>query len=119
MKRTKPLTVIFFKEPLTGNQPVKDFLKDLEKEDRSTVGHDLWFLQRNWPIGKPYVDNLGNGLWELRSDLSNRIIRIIFVVKQDRIIALNAFIKKTQKTPPNEIALALRRLKNVKTKEDL
>lgn len=113
MQRTKPLEVVFFQEPITGNEPVKDWFKSLDKEDKKTIGHDLWFLQNNWPIGKPYVDSLGKALWELRSNLDNRIARIIFVVKRDKIIALHAFIKKTQKTPSNDIAIALRRLKDV------
>jgi len=113
MKRIIPLAVVFFKEPVTGNEPVKEWFKLLEKKDRKLMGHDLLFLQENWPIGKPYVDSLGKGLWELRSKLSNRIARVIFVAKNNKIIALHAFIKKTQKTPPNEIAIALKRLKEV------
>lgn len=114
MERTSPLEVVFFKEPLTGNEPVKVWIKELDIVDKKIIGHDLRFLQENWPIGKPYVDNLGKGLWELRSNLVNRIARVLFVVKRDKIIALHAFIKKTQKTPPNEIAIALKRLKDVK-----
>lgn len=113
MQRIAPLEVVFFKEPLTGNEPVKTWIKELDLEDKKSIGHDLRFLQENWPIGKPYVDNLGKGLWELRSNLTNRIARVLFVVKRDKIIALHAFIKKTQKTPPNEIAIALRRLKDI------
>jgi phage-related protein len=113
MERTTPLVLVFFQEPVTGREPVKEWIKELNKDDRKTMGHDLMFLQNNWPIGKPYVDNLGKGLWELRSSFDNRIARVLFVVKRDKIIALHAFIKKTQKTPPNEIAIALRRLKDV------
>ena len=70
-------------------------------------------MQYNWPLGMPLVKHLGQGLWELRSTLSNRIARIIFVVKHDKIIVLHAFVKKTQKIPKNEIEIALRRLKKI------
>lgn len=81
MKRTTTLEVVFFKEPETENQPVKEWIKKLDKDDQKIIGHDLWFLQENWPIGKPYVDNLAKNLWELRSKLNNRIARVIFSVK--------------------------------------
>lgn len=113
MQRKIPLTFVLFEEPITGNEPVRDWFKSLDKADRKIIGHDVLFLQYNWPIGKPHVDNLGKGLWELRSKLSNTIARVIFIVRRDKIIALHAFIKKTPKTPPSEIKIALKRSKEV------
>jgi phage-related protein len=56
----------------------------------------------------PLCRSLGHGLWEVRSDLpSQRIARILFCVVGERIVALHGFIKKTQKTPPADLALAL------------
>lgn len=67
-------------------------------------------VQYRWPIGMPLCRSLGEGLWEVRSDLpSNRIARMIFCVAADRIIALHGFIKKTQKTPADDLALARKR----------
>jgi phage-related protein len=55
---------------------------------------------REWP----------DGLWEVRSSLpSNRIARVLFSVQQERIVVLHGFIKKTQKTPPDDLALARKR----------
>jgi phage-related protein len=52
----------------------------------------------------------GNGLWEVRSDLSsNRIGRVIFCMGEGHMILLHGFIKKTQKTPQQDIDLALKR----------
>jgi phage-related protein len=49
-------------------------------------------------------------LWEVRSDLAgNRIARVLFSVQQDRIVVLHGFIKKTRKTPADDLALARRR----------
>jgi phage-related protein len=51
---------------------------------------------------------------ELRSRLtSNRIARVVFFVAEGRIGLVHGFIKKTQKTPPAEIALARRRMKEM------
>jgi phage-related protein len=49
-------------------------------------------------------------MWEVRSTLpSSRIARVLFSVQQGRIVALHGFIKKTQKTPAVDLALARRR----------
>jgi hypothetical protein len=60
--------------------------------------------------GMPLCRALGDGLWEVRTSLpSNRIARVLFSVRQGRILVLHGFIKKTQKTPPDDLALARRR----------
>lgn len=55
-----------------------------------------------------------NGLWEVRSSLpSQRIARVIFAFDAGEIVLLHGFIKKTQKTPRDDIELALKRLKEM------
>ena len=49
-------------------------------------------------------------MWEVRTSLpSHRIARVFFCVVQDRIVVLHGFIKKTQKTPEDELTLARKR----------
>jgi len=58
----------------------------------------------------PLCRPMGDGLWELRSDLpSNRIARVMFSTPDGKILLLHAFIKKTQKTLDDDLALARRR----------
>jgi phage-related protein len=58
----------------------------------------------------PLCRTLGDGLWEVRSDLAgNRIARVLFSVQQGRILVLHGFIKKTRKTPDDDLALARKR----------
>jgi phage-related protein len=58
----------------------------------------------------PLCRSLGEGLWEVRSDLpSHRIARVLFSVVRGKIVVLHGFIKKTQRTPGEDIALARRR----------
>lgn len=65
-------------------------------------------------IGMPYVKALGNGLFEIRAQGKEGIGRAIFcVLPGRRITILNGFIKKTQKTPTQEIALSTRRMREV------
>lgn len=67
-----------------------------------------------WPLGLPLCRSLGDGLWEVRSSLAGgRIARVIFAFDDGTIVLLNGFIKKTRKTPPAEIDLALKRLKEM------
>jgi len=59
------------------------------------------------------VKNLGSGLWEVRSTLPNGIARVIFVMRESQMILIHGFIKKTQKTPLQDIDVAKRRAKNL------
>lgn len=71
------------------------------------IGTDLSRLQWGWPVGRPLAAPLGDGLFELRSALpTDRIARILFCFSAERIVTLHAFIKKTQKTPRQDLALA-------------
>jgi phage-related protein len=104
--RTFP--AVFFQTE-TGREPVREWLKDLPKDERRIIGEDIMTVQFCWPLGMPLVDNLGSGIWEIRSRLANRIARTLFFVHQGEIILLHGFIKKTKKTPNEDRALALRR----------
>ena len=108
MKAERPLKVVFFKTE-TGNEPVREWLKALSKEDCKVMGTDILTVQYAWPVGKPLVGNLGDGLWEVRSRLSNRISRILFAMVDQEIVRLHGFIKKQQKTPTDELDLARKR----------
>lgn len=66
-------------------------------------------------VGMPHVKPLGQGLFEIRIKAKEGIGRAIFcTIKGKVVIVLNDFIKKTQKTPPSEIALAKKRMAEVK-----
>jgi len=71
-------------------------------------------VQFGWPIGMPLVRSLKDGLWEVRSSLpSQRIARVLLCFHDDMLIVLHGFIKKTQKTPPSDLELAKRRMREV------
>ncbi|MBS0636742.1 MAG: type II toxin-antitoxin system RelE/ParE family toxin [Verrucomicrobia bacterium] len=104
--------VSFYSES-NGNEPVRKWLKSLEKEVRSIIGRDICTVQQGWPLGMPLVDSLGSGLWEVRTVIPNGIARVLFVMKDGHMVLLHGFIKKTNKTPPQDRATALRRAKNI------
>ena len=62
-------------------------------------------VQFGWPIGRPLVRSLKDGLWEVRSSLpSHRIARLILCFHDQMLVVLHGFIKKTQKTPTDDLA---------------
>ena len=108
MKAGRPLKVVFFKTQ-TGHEPVRQWLKDLPKEDCKAIGTDILTVQYAWPVGKPLVDNLGDGIWEVRSRLSNRIARTLFAVVDQESVLLHGCIKKQQRIPQDDLELAKKR----------
>jgi phage-related protein len=112
----KPKLPLVFFRTAAGAEPVREWLRELPAADRRAIGLDLLRVQYLWPIGKPLCDHIGGGVWEVRIDLGgNRIARVLFCVVGGEIVALNGFIKKTQKTPPREIDLAKKRMKEYGT----
>jgi len=99
----------------SGREPVREWLKSLEMEDRKTIGADIKDVEFSWPIGMPLVRYLGNELWEVRSSLARgRIARVVFCVEQGFMVLLHGFMKKSQKTPQQDIDLALKRKKGTR-----
>ena len=111
---SKKIIVVFYRTE-SGNEPVREWLLSLDREDKKTIGVDVKTVEYGWPIGMPVCRPLGKGLYEVRSNISHkRIARVIFTIIDQTMILLNGFVKKTQKTPKEEIALALKRLKEIK-----
>jgi phage-related protein len=107
-------TPLHFYKSSGGNEPVREWLKDLDEPDRHAIGQDLMRAQWRWPVGMPLCRPMGNGLWEIRTDLpSNRIARVLVCLHKGRLVALHGFIKKSQKTPDDELALAKKRQKEL------
>ena len=108
-KTPRKIPVVFYRTG-GGSELVRDWLRSLDESDRNAIGLDLMRVQFRWPVGMPLCRAMGDGLWEVRTSLpSNRIARVLFCVVRDRIVILHGFIKKTQKTPDQELTLARKR----------
>ena len=111
--RSKKLPAFFYESAL-GNRPVREWILGLSLADRKLVGRDIQKVEFGWPLGMPYCRSLGNGLWEVRSDLTDgKIGRVIFCVARERMVLLHSFVKKTQKAPAQDLSLARKRMKEV------
>jgi phage-related protein len=113
-KASPPEVPVRFYRSETGNEPVREWLRGLDEGDRRAIGLDLMRVQFGWPIGMPLVRSLKDGLWEVRSSLpSRRIARLVLCFHDKTLIVLHGFIKKTQKTPADDLTLARRRMTEV------
>ena len=105
--RLTEISVVFYCTS-GGAEPVLEWLRSLPAEDRRAIGTDLATVQFGWPIGMPLCRPLGDRLWEVRSSLPSRRI-----AREGRIGVVHGFIKKTQKTPADDLDLARRRMKEM------
>lgn len=92
---------------------MRDWLRSLSAKDKKLIGEDIKTVQWGWPLGMPLVRSLGDGLWEVRTDLPKRIARVIFCMRDKKIMLLHGFIKKQPKTPKEDIRLAKRRMTQI------
>lgn len=108
------LTVKFFKNQ-SGTEPVRDWLMELSKADRKSIGEEIKTVQLGWPLGMPLVRKLAPNLWEIRIGLANRIARVLFTIDDGVMVLLHGFIKKSQAIPKEDLDVAKARLKQVRS----
>ena len=103
------LIVVFYRAE-SGNEPVREWLKKLSREDKRKIGEEIKTAQLGWPLGMPLIRKIQKDLWEVRTTLDSGIARVFFTVDGEHMILLHGFIKKSQKTPQHEFKTALVRL---------
>ena len=93
-----------------GKKPVEVFLDSLDENMRAKAIASLTILSEYGNmLREPYSKPIGKGLFELRIKFASDITRIFYFFYVDnKIILTNGFVKKTQKTPPNEIKRAIK-----------
>ncbi|MEP7137092.1 MAG: type II toxin-antitoxin system RelE/ParE family toxin [Chloroflexota bacterium] len=109
-EQNEPILAVVFYRTDAGNEPVREWLKSLSREDKKTIGEDIKTAQFGWPLGMPLIRKLERGLWEVRSNINQGIARVLFTVDGNTMILLHGFIKKSQKTPLTDLNTARRRL---------
>lgn len=103
-------TVQFYRLP-NGNSPVEDFLDSLPGKQAQKVLWVLQLVEELDTVPRQYFKKLvdSEGIWEVRIQFGSDIFRLLGFLDGGALIVLtNGFAKKTQKTPPQEIALAIR-----------
>ena len=94
----------------SGRRPVRDFLQSLSDEDAAEV---IAAMAEVRELGLQAARKIRGDIWEVRADGNHVIHRVLFALEGQWgfiLLGLAGFTKKTQRTPPDVIALAERRL---------
>jgi len=112
--------IIFFKLK-SGKSPVLEFLNKLTPKQKKKTAFVLSLIEDLPTIPKEYFKKMRgtDDLWEIRVQSGNNIFRILGFIHGKNLIILNhAFVKKTQKTPKNEIRIAKQRKQQYLKEQD-
>ena len=107
-------TIQFYRLP-NGDSPVEEFLDSLTGKQAQKVLWVLRLVEELEVIPRQYFKKLVNreSLWEVRVQFGRDIFRLLgFFANGTLLVLTNGFVKKTQKTPTQEIALAICRKKD-------
>ena len=90
-----------------GTFPAEEFILSLDSKMQAKMFRELDLLETfGNQLREPNSKPLGDGIYEIRAKVASDITRVLyFFVVNKKIILTNGFVKKTQKTPDNEIAL--------------
>jgi phage-related protein len=104
---------IIFCESDFGDKPVEEFVASLDAAVRAKVVRTLELLRTQQIVPSKFWKKLsGLDLWEVRVEYAGNIYRVLAVwAKNNRVILLHAFQKKSQKTPRQDMEIALQRQK--------
>ncbi len=104
---------IDFYQDSQGNIPVQDFIWRQSAKVKTKILRYIDLLQDfGLSLGQPYIEKLaGSDVWELRIRHSSNYYRILYFASSGRrFVLLHAFLKKTAKTPKNELEIAQNRI---------
>lgn len=102
-----------------GKSPAEDFLDSLDDKTLAKVYRYIEKLESTGSLPFPHARKMKNcnGLWELRVLSPKGGVRVFYIYyERNKIVLVNGFIKKSQKTPKREINKALELLKKAGVK---
>ncbi len=96
-----------------GDYPVRDFILEQDHKTHARIILSIELLRDNGPFLKPpHIKKLRPDLYELRI-LGPNPVRIFYTIYENEYFLLHAFKKKSQRTPPREMNLAVERLNEI------
>jgi len=106
--------VIFYRKK--NKNPIMDFILSLDEDFQLDIFALLKKLESD-PFSLSSLSKKIKGiknLFEIRVKGKNRIVRFFYCFKKNQIIiVLHGFIKKSQKTPLKELSIAIKRKKEI------
>lgn len=108
--------VYYYQSGSTRRVPVLEYIQKVPVKDRAKITVYIAFLRdRGGRLDEPYSRYIRSGIRELRIEFTRNRHRIFYItVEEKRIILLHAFLKKTPKTPEQEITRALNNFEDYK-----
>lgn len=106
--------LIEYYEDSRGRKPVEKYIDSLESSKQTNI-FKVFNLIKEFGIelGQPYLKPIRGKIWEMKPG-SSRILYFVHTGK--KFVLLHGFTKKTRKTPPKEIRLAVKRKKDYEQK---
>ena len=103
-----------------GTSPVEEFLENLPSNLQAKTLYEIDLLMEfGIKLKEPHVKNIGDGIWELRTQFGNDLTRIFyFTTRGKTFVLLHGFIKKTQAIPRKEFKTAQERMKDYKGRNE-
>ena len=111
---------VIYYENKKGEKPVKGFIDSLGEYAKGKILARIQFLGERWhELKRPYVDYLGDKIYELRIQVSKDRIRIIYAFMfKDYVVLLHGIVKKTSRVPEGDKIKALKRMKDFQVQFD-
>lgn len=105
-------------EDLRGRKPAKEFIEYFDKKTRGKILARVEFLAEHWhELGRPYVDKIGKGIYELRVEFAWNNVRILYAYMfKDYIVLLHGLRKKTDSIPEEDKLKATQRMSDFQSR---
>ena len=121
MNYNEEYKVYYYRNSHTKRVPVLEYIQKMPTKDRAKIAAYIAFLcDYKGRLDEPYSRYIRSGIRELRIDFARNRHRIFYItVEGKKIILLHAFLKKTPKTPRQEIIRAFNNFEDYKINKDL
>lgn len=99
---------VLFYQKNDGKIPVEEFILSQNLKVQAKIFRYLELLEKEGNnLREPFSRPVGEGIFEIRPHAGGVYIRILyFFISGGKVIVTNGFIKKTNKTPSEQIELA-------------
>ena len=92
---------------------IEIFIKELEKSTIAKVLRTMDLLERfGQQLGLPHSKKISSGLFELRVR-GQQEVRLLYTFHKNSAVILHGFVKKSQKIPQKELAVAQQKLQEI------
>ncbi len=113
--------VYYYQNSHTKRVPALEYIQKIPTKDRGKIAAYITLLcDYNGRLDEPYSRHIRSGIRELRIEIAHNRHRIFYItVEGKKIILIHAFLKKTPRTPEQEITRALNNLEDYKINKKL